>query len=207
VVDEEFIHNLTQQVHELWINPEVERRREAGRLPDDFAISRAQVIMNLDADAPEVRFNEEVKVLAEAEWAREVEYGEDVTEADVERIKDLVLTDHDPNAGLPRHRLRGPKHAYFDELVPYLERGQSLIVYHHLHHNLAHAEQVRDRLSQVEERLGPAFALRFRPGTGRAFFVVPAEAHRETLRERAARLMRHRPWAEHFTFYGPEGSG
>ena len=98
-MDEEFVQNLMQQVHELWINPEVERRREAGRLPDDFAISRAQVIMNLDADVPEVRFDEEVKVLAEAEWAREVEVGEDVTEADVERIKDLMLTDHDPNAG------------------------------------------------------------------------------------------------------------
>jgi hypothetical protein len=54
MVDEEFSQNLMQQVHELWINPEVERRREAGRLPDDFAISRAQVVMNLDA--PEVRF-------------------------------------------------------------------------------------------------------------------------------------------------------
>jgi uncharacterized protein (UPF0332 family) len=99
VVDEEFIQNLMQQVHELWINPEIERRREAGRLPNDFAIRSAQVIMNLDADAPEVRFNEEVKVLAEAEWAREVEYGEDVTEADVDSIRELVLTDHDPNAG------------------------------------------------------------------------------------------------------------
>ena len=87
MVDEEFRQNLMHQVDELWINPEVERRREAGRLPDDFAISRAQVIMNLDADAPEVRFNEEVKVLAEAEWTREVEYGEDVTEADVESIR------------------------------------------------------------------------------------------------------------------------
>ena len=99
MVDEEFIQNLMQQVHELWINPEIERRRAAGRLPDDFAIRSAQVIMNLGADAPEVRFNEEVKVLAEAEWAREVEYVEDVTEADVDSIRELVLTDHDPNAG------------------------------------------------------------------------------------------------------------
>ena len=97
-MDEEFIQNLMQQVHELWINPEIERRREAGRLPDDCAMD-AQVIMNLDTDAPEVRFNEEVKVLAEAEWAREVEYGEDITEADGESIRELVLTDHDPNAG------------------------------------------------------------------------------------------------------------
>ena len=48
-MDEEFIQNLMQQVHELWISPEVERRREAGRLPDDFVIRAAQVTMNLDA--------------------------------------------------------------------------------------------------------------------------------------------------------------
>ena len=62
-----------------------------------------------------------------------------------------------------------------------------------------------DRLSQVEERLGPAFALRFRAGTGRAFFVVPAEAHREVLRERVLRLVRNRCWSQHFELYGPEG--
>ena len=50
-----------------------------------------------------------------------------------------------------------------------------------------------------------AFALRYRPGTGRAFFVVPSEAHREVLRESAARLVRHRPWSQHFALYGLEG--
>jgi hypothetical protein len=64
-----------------------------------------------------------------------------------------------------------------------------------------------DRLSQVEGRLGPAFALRFRPGTGRAFFVVPAEAHREVLRERALRLVRNRCWSRHFELYETEGQG
>ena len=121
----------------------------------------------------------------------------------------VVFADPDnglePRAGLPRHRLTGPKYAYFDELVPYLDRGQSLVVYHHLHRSLAHESQVRDRLSQVEERLGPAFALRFRPGTGRAFFIVPAEAHREVLRERALRLVRNRCWSRHFELYESEG--
>jgi hypothetical protein len=119
---------------------------------------------------------------------------------------DVVFPDPDnglePRAGLPRHRLTGPKYAYFDELAPYLDRGQSLVVYHHLHRSLVHEGQVRDRLSQVEERLGPAFALRFHPGTGRVFFVVPAGTHREVLRERTLRLLRHRPWAQHFTLYG-----
>jgi hypothetical protein len=123
---------------------------------------------------------------------------------------DVVFADPDnglePRARAPRHRLTGPTYACFDELAPFLDRGQSLVVYHHLHRNLAHEEQVRDRLSQVEERLGPTFALHYRPGTVRAFFVVPADAHREVLHERAARLVRHRCWARHFTLYESEGS-
>ena len=79
----------------------------------------------------------------------------------------------EPRAGVPRHRLTGPKYADSDELAPYLDWGQSLVVYHHLHRSLAHESQVRDRLSQVEERLGPAFALRFRPGTGRCSSSCP----------------------------------
>ncbi len=60
-----------------------------------------------------------------------------------------------------------------------------------------------DRLSQVEERLGSAFALRYLPGSGRVFFVVPSEAHREILSERAVRLARHPCWSKHFRIYGP----
>lgn len=109
----------------------------------------------------------------------------------------------EPRAGMPRQRLTGPKYTYFDELIPYLDRGQSLVVYHHLHRSLAHEGQVRDRLSQVEERLSRAFALRFHPGTGRVFFVVPSESHWGVLRERAARLVRHRCWSRHFTLVVP----
>lgn len=64
-----------------------------------------------------------------------------------------------------------------------------------------------ERLPEVIERLGEAFALVYRPGSGRAFFVVPAERHREVLRERAARLAQHRCWSQHFTLYGLEGPG
>jgi len=120
---------------------------------------------------------------------------------------DLVFADPDnglePRAGMPRQRLTGPKYAYFDELAPYLDRGQSLVVYHHLHRSLVHERQVRDRLSQVEERLGPAFALRYRPGSGQVLFVVPADAHRDILRERAARFAEHPCWSKHFTLIEP----
>jgi hypothetical protein len=120
---------------------------------------------------------------------------------------DVVFADPDnglePRAGLPRQRLNGPKYAYFDELAPYLDRGQSLVVYHHLHRGAPHASQVQDRLSQLAERLGSCFALRLRPGSGRMFLIVPAEAHRRVLRQRAERLARHRCWSRHFTLVDP----
>jgi HEPN domain len=58
-----------------------------------------QVIMNLDAEAPEVRFNEEIKAVAQFRAARAIEAGEDVTESDLKSIEDIMLTDQDPNAG------------------------------------------------------------------------------------------------------------
>jgi uncharacterized protein (UPF0332 family) len=99
MTEEDFDQNLMGQVLELWINPEIERRREAGSLPDDFVVTRAQIIMNLAADAPEVRFNKEIKAVAQFRAARAVEVGEDLTEADIESIEDIMLTDEDPNAG------------------------------------------------------------------------------------------------------------
>ncbi len=100
--------------------------------------------------------------------------------------------------------MNGPKYAYFDELTPYLDRGQSLVVYHHLHRGAPHASQVQHRFSQLEERLGSCFALRYRPGSGRVLLVVPAEAHRRTLRQRAECLARHRCWSQHFELVEPE---
>jgi hypothetical protein len=120
---------------------------------------------------------------------------------------DVVFADPDnglePRAGLPRHRMNGPKYAYFDELTPYLDRGQSVVVYHHLHRGAPHASQVQDRLSQLEERLGPCFGLRYRPGSGRVFLIVPSEEHWDVLHQRAERLARHRCWSRHFELIDP----
>jgi hypothetical protein len=112
---------------------------------------------------------------------------------------DLVFTDPDNGleSGTPRHRRKGPKFAYFDELAPYVRRGQSLVFYHHLHRSYPTREQVRERLAQLGERLGKAFALLYKRGSPRAFFVVPAEAHRSMLSERVRRFVKG-CWGQHF---------
>jgi hypothetical protein len=99
VAEEDLGQALMQQALDLWINPEIERRREAGHLPDDVVLSRAQIIMNVDADSPDVRFNEEIKAVTQFRAARAVDEGELITESDVSDIVDIEHTDHDPNAG------------------------------------------------------------------------------------------------------------
>jgi hypothetical protein len=37
--DEALGRNLMEQIIKLWVNPEIERRREAGELPDDFVLT------------------------------------------------------------------------------------------------------------------------------------------------------------------------
>lgn len=118
---------------------------------------------------------------------------------------DVVFVDPDNGleSGTQRHHRLGPKYVYFDELVPYVRRGQSLVVYHSLHYGAPRESQVRGRLQEVNERLGKAFALLYRPGSGRTFFVVPSEAHREVLLERARRFANDDCWSQHFSLLTP----
>jgi len=90
---------VVEQAYEFWIDPEMERRREAGQLPDDFALHGAQVIFGIDERPPEVRLNEEVKAVAIVTAARAIDKGEEVTEDDIAGYKDIILTEEDPDAG------------------------------------------------------------------------------------------------------------
>jgi HEPN domain-containing protein len=98
-MDEQVSEAVIQQAMEFWINPEIERRRAAGALSEDFALSAAQVILDPNAAEPEVRLNDEVKAALLVEANREVVRGEELTREDVTAYKDIILTEDDANAG------------------------------------------------------------------------------------------------------------
>jgi hypothetical protein len=52
---------VIRQALDFWINPEIEIRRGAGTLLEDFALSAAQIIFEPDTKMPIVRLNEEVR--------------------------------------------------------------------------------------------------------------------------------------------------
>ena len=113
---------------------------------------------------------------------------------------DVVFVD--PDNGLEvkvgPYQRRGPKYVFFDDLLPYLERNQSLVIYHHIGRQGSARDQIRERLTQINSKLGrEAFALLYHRGSARAFFIVPAPRHRMNLISKAKMIMLS-PWARHF---------
>ena len=119
--------------------------------------------------------------------------------------RDIVFLD--PDNGLETGRVDraapgSQKYAYYDELRPYLGRGQSLVVYHHLNRGSRSQNQIFSRQREILERLGQrALAMRYHRGSPRAFIVIPQPEHRGGIMDRI-REMTQGPWARHFTMVG-----
>jgi hypothetical protein len=90
------LQNLFDSVHRLWVEPELDRRREAGTLPDDFKIRRCLVRLPKD-HGPIVEFNEEVTWQAKAKTAKGIEFvkGEPVHLPQVDYIESVQPPTHD----------------------------------------------------------------------------------------------------------------
>ena len=120
---------------------------------------------------------------------------------------DIVFVD--PDNGLEvkvkRHQKHGPKYAFFDELLPYLGRDQSLVIYHHIGRSGSAEEQIKARLNQIKERLEPdrdPIALWYHRGSARAFFIIPNRHHAEVLTSRITKFAQS-PWFHHFQLIRP----
>lgn len=113
----------------------------------------------------------------------------------------------DPDNGIecksvPRTAKKGPKYVYWDDIDTFIEQGQSVVVYHHLNRIGAHQEQIKDIRGRMNERYGhgyESYAVIFRRGTSRAYFIIAAPRHKDLLNRRLAK-MRSGPWSRHFDF-------
>jgi len=92
------VKRLMQQAFELWINPEVERRRVEGILPQPFVLMAAQRLQ-WPSGKIEVRFNEEVQGVAAIKATREIEAGEQVLASDIDGLEMFDLVDDELDAG------------------------------------------------------------------------------------------------------------
>lgn len=99
----EFGDTFVQDIWNRWIAPEIERRRNAGKLPADCRVDAAQLIQTYrHARAPLtwfVRLNREVKAKVAGYVFRPLADGEQPALEDLDGITGIELTAHDPNAG------------------------------------------------------------------------------------------------------------
>ncbi len=105
---------------------------------------------------------------------------------------DVVFLDPDNGlkeqtpGGEARAKSAAAEYAFVDELDPFLRRRQSLVVYQHQTRAGDVKTQARTWLRTLGQDLGvsPAWAIIFRLGLVRVYFVLPSERHREILRQR-----------------------
>lgn len=115
----------------------------------------------------------------------------------------LVFFDPDNGIGTAATARNGPKGGkfiYWDELLRFWERGQSLVVYHHLNRTASVAAQTESLRVRFHSELGhvPFLApLTFRRGSCRHFWIVGQEVHGRALRK-GVRSFLDAGWHAHF---------
>ena len=113
---------------------------------------------------------------------------------------DIVFVD--PDNGITEKPIQysknGPKYVFMEDLREFYERGQSLIIYHHLARWDKADNQIRYFAGRLQERLNlpcTPWALRYRRGTTRVYFIVPQDSHRNTL-ESQLDSFKKSPWCK-----------
>lgn len=101
-LDEETAKNFFEQILNLWVIPEIDKRRKKNNLPIDFAIDKIQIIISPDESSPIVRLNKEIKAEITCELEPGISKqvtGEPVYWKEVKDILDIKLSDiDDPDA-------------------------------------------------------------------------------------------------------------
>lgn len=125
--------------------------------------------------------------------------------------RDSEIVCCDPDNGIGANNLihdvsRGTKYTYYSDLADLWNRGQSLVVYHHLGRtdNDQQAQEKAQELSENLEGNPEVVPLIFNRGTPRVFLVSIRPEHADPIRERIDRFL-DGPWAAHFRRAGQEG--
>jgi hypothetical protein len=124
---------------------------------------------------------------------------------------DLVFLDPDNGLevkSIAKHQIRAGKYVYWDELTRFWERGDALLVYHHLNRTAPSALQVRLLTRRFSGILAKSVILPlvFRRGSSRVFWLIHrGDSRGLELQRRAANLL-STGWSRHFRPFGwPDG--
>jgi HEPN domain-containing protein len=90
--DNEAASNTFNQMFELFFGPEIERRKQAGALPNDFFLYMAQVLFPTEGVST-IHLNDEVKGVGSMRANRPVQAGDPISVEDLGRIEKFDLPD------------------------------------------------------------------------------------------------------------------
>lgn len=97
MLDEKGQQRTFNQFMELFVLPEITRRKQSRRLTEKFELSAAQVLFYSDGRRPVVRLNEETKIIAEVKLKKGIkkDKGEAILQNEIERLEGLRLIDEE----------------------------------------------------------------------------------------------------------------
>lgn len=113
----------------------------------------------------------------------------------------------DPDNGLQtasvgRLSLGGPRYAYYEDLRPMYERGQSLIVYQHATRRAPLEDQIRARMSELARELSCSAVWAARLSLfGSRYFLVASTAPHAPSAAAALDQLRASAWSNYFKVY------
>jgi uncharacterized protein (UPF0332 family) len=118
VNDKEFGRRVIQNIMDIFISPEVQRRQNMGELPKPLDLLAAQVILFPDERKPLVRINSEVRAIAKVKYKPGItkKKGDTIYDNEIEGIGNVKLgPDDDPDCGhIFLYRLGGGIFLHFD---------------------------------------------------------------------------------------------
>jgi len=126
-------------------------------------------------------------------------------------MQDCDVIFFDPDNGLEvksvaAHQNKGVKYLFFNELNSFSARGQNLIIYHHICRNGTATEQVQQRFTQLKNHLPSTyeiFAMLYKRGTLRAFFIAGNRQQAPILLKRTQLMLDKSGWIRHFDLHLP----
>lgn len=115
---------------------------------------------------------------------------------------DMVFVDPDNGIfnGPLNWRKTAPKYTYIEDLRHFVQRGQSLVIYHHLSRRGTAVQQIQRCVEHLQKELvlkQPPWAIWYHRGSARCYFIVPQDKHTPGLSERLNRFL-DSPWRAHF---------
>ncbi len=122
---------------------------------------------------------------------------------------DIVFLDPDNGleSGTGCFAKLGPKYVYLDDVNRFATQTSGLIIYHHTGRHGTVEMQVALRFEQLRKVIGSdwrLFALRYRRGTSRVYFVLSSLGLHGIIHERISSFL-ETPWSQHFSLILPSG--